>query len=104
MKFDLQIKVEGFYTIRNSKENPPKLKSLQFYKKIYTALTDQYSTIGSNNSFRFKFSLTSDGCSQPSDKLYETYHGVAVSLGYEIHAEVISMGKQYPSKATKILV
>ena len=104
MKFDLQIKVEGFYTFRNSKESPPKLKSLQFYKKIFTALTDQYSTIGSNNSFRFKFPLTSDGCAQPSDKLYETYHGVSVSLGYEIHAEAICMGKQYPSKVTKILV
>ena len=104
MKFDLQIKVEGFYTFRNSKESPPKLKSLQFYKKIFTSLTDQYSTIGSNNSFRFKFPLTSDGCAQPSDKLYETYHGVSVSLGYEIHAEAICSGKQYPSKVTKILV
>lgn len=103
-KFDLQIKVVGYYTFKNSKENPPKLQALQFYKKTHTSLTDQYSTIGANNSYRFKFPLTSDGCEPSYDKLYESYFGVAVSIIYEVHAEVISNGKQFPSKKTKMLV
>ena len=104
VKFDLIIKVTGYYTLRNSKENPPKLKALVFYKKSYKALIDQYSTIGSNNSYRFKFPLTSDGSDPSYDCLYESYHGVAVSLGYEISAEVVTMGKQYPSNKQKLFV
>ena len=104
VKFDLIIKVVGYYTFRNTKENPPKLKAVQFYKKSYNALTDQYSTIGANNSFRFKFPLTSDGSDPSYDSLYESYHGVCVSVGYEIYAEVLSMGKPYPSKKQKLIV
>ena len=104
MKFDLILKVVGYYTFRNTKENPPKLKAVQFYKKSYNALTDQYSTVGANNSYRIKFPLTSEGCDQSYDNIYESYHGVAVSVGYEISAEAVSMGKQFPSKKTKILV
>lgn len=55
MKYDLLIKVVGYYTFRNSKENPPKVKGVQFYKKSFNALTDVYSTVGANNSYRFKF-------------------------------------------------
>ena len=36
----------------------------------------------SAKSWLFKFPLTSDGCSQNHSNLYESYHGVAVSLGF----------------------
>ena len=104
MKFDLFIKVSGFYTFRNTKENPPKTSGLQFYKKSFKALSEQYSTIGSNNSFRFKFPLTSDGCDQNFSSLFESYHGVAVSLVYEISAQAVIVGKDFESKKSRILV
>ena len=104
VKFDLVIKVVGYYTFRNAKENPPKIKAVQFYKKSYNALTDQYSTFGANNSYRFKFPLTSENCEQNYCTLYESYHGVSVSVGYEIYAEVNCLGKQFLSKKCKLLV
>jgi hypothetical protein len=104
MKYDLLIKVAGYYTFRNGKENPPKVKSVQFYKKSFNALTDVYSTVGANNSYRFKFPLTSDQCEQNNASLYESYHGVSVSVQYDIYAEAISMGKQFISKKSRILV
>ena len=104
MKFDLFIKVSGFYTFRNTKESPPKTSGLQFYKKSFKALSEQYSTIGSNNSFRFKFPLTSDGCDQNFSSLFESYHGVAVSLVYEISAQAVIVGKDFESKKSRILV
>lgn len=104
MKFDLFIKVQGYYTFRNTKENPPKVASFPFYKKTFKVLAEQYSTVGSNNSFRFKFPLTSDGCEQNLTSLFEGYHGVSVSLGYDIVALVKSNGKEFESKRTKILI
>ena len=97
MKYDLLVKVLGYYTFRNEKENPPKVKGVQFYKKAFKALNDVYSTVGANNSFRFKFPLTYK-CEQNSASLYESYHGVSVSVQYDIYAETLSMGKQYISK------
>ncbi len=60
MKQDLLIKVVGYFTFRNAKENLPKVKVVQFYKKSFNALTDVYSTLGANNSYHFKFPLTSE--------------------------------------------
>jgi len=104
IKYDLFIKVTGYYTFRNTKENPPKMKGVPFYKKSFKVLTEQYSTIGANNSYRFKYPLTSDGCEENLTSLYESYHGVSVSVGYEISAKAVSMGKEYESKKPKILV
>ena len=104
MKFDLLVKVAGYYTLRNTKENPPKMKGVQFYKKSFKVLSEQYSTIGANNSYRFKYPLTSDGCEQNLSSLYESYHGVSVSVGYEISAQAVSLGKEFESKKQKILV
>ena len=104
MKFDLLVKVAGYYTLRNTKENPPKMKGVQFYKKSSKVLSEQYSTIGANNSYRFKYPLTSDGCEQNLSSLYESYHGVSVSVGYEISAQAVSLGKEFESKKQKILV
>ena len=104
MKFDLLVKVVGYYTLRNTKENPPKMKGVQFYKKSFKVLSEQYSTIGANNSYRFKYPLTSDGCEQNLSSLYESYHGVSVSVGYEISAQAVSLGKEFESKKQKILV
>ena len=104
MKFDLLVKVAGYYTLRNTKENPPKMKGVQFYKKSFKVLSEQYSTIGANNSYRFKYPVTSDGCEQNLSSLYESYHGVSVSVGYEISAQAVSLGKEFESKKQKILV
>ena len=103
MKFDLLVKVVGYYTLRNTKENPPKMKGVQFYKKSFKVLSEQYSTIGANNSYRFKYPLTSDGCEQNLSSLYESYHGVSVSVGYEISAQAVSLGKEFESKKQKII-
>ena len=40
--------------------------------------SDTYSRKGAKNPSYFKLSLTSDGCD--SSCLYETYHGVSISL------------------------
>ena len=104
LKYDLLVKVVGYYTFRKSGENPPKLQALQFYEKSFNILTDVYSTLGANNSYRFKFPLTSDGCTQGFSNLYESYHGVAVSLGYDIYAEAVNAGKKFDSKKSKVLV
>lgn len=104
MKYNLVITVVGNYTFRKTRENPPKTKTLQFYRKAFNVLTDAYSTQGANNPARFKFPLTSDGCDSGSSCLYETYHGVSVSIGYEICAEAICAGKQFSSKSSRILV
>ena len=104
MKYNLSITVVGNYTFRNTKEIPPKSKVLRFYKKTFNILTDAYSTIGANNSYRFKFPLTSDSCISGFESLYETYHGVSISIGYEILAEASCSGKQYTSQKTRILV
>jgi hypothetical protein len=104
MKFNLVLTVIGRYTFRKSRENPPKVKTQDFYKKSFNVLTDSYSTQGANNPIRFKFPLTSDGCQSGLSSLYETYHGVAVSIGYEIYAEAVCAGKQFESKSSKILV
>ena len=104
MKFNLVLTVIGRYTFRKSRENPPKVKTQDFYKKSFNVLTDSYSTQGANNPIRFKFPLTSDGCQSGLSSLYETYHGVAVSIGYEIYAAAVCAGKQFESKSSKILV
>ena len=104
-KFDLLIKVSGYYTFRNNKVNPPIMKAVQFYKKTYTLLTDSHSPTGGNNSYHFKFPLNSDKCDDPTfASLYETYHGVSVSVGYDIYAEAVSNGKNYVTKKQKISV
>ena len=104
MKYDLNVKVNGFYTFKNIKENPPKPKGLQFYKKSFRVFTDQYSTVGSSSPYRVKFPLTSDGCESSYESLFESYHGVCVSILYEISAEAVCMGKSFPSNKHKISV
>lgn len=104
MKYDLNLKVNGFYTFKNLKETPPKPKGVQFYKKSFRVFTDQYSTIGSSSPYRVKFPLTSDGCESSLESLYESYHGVCVSILYEISAEAVSVGKSFTSNKHKITV
>lgn len=101
-KYDLVVKVVGYYTFRNNKTNPPQLNAVQFYKKSINLLTDGYSTGGGNNTYHFKFPLNSESCEQPN--LYESYHGVSASLGYDIYSEAIVNGKIFISKKQKIVV
>ena len=104
MKYDLNLKVNGYYTFKNIKETPPKPKASVFYKKSFRVFTDQYSTVGSSTPYRVKFPLTSEGCEQSYEPLYESYHGVCVSILYEISAEALCMGKSFPSNKHKISV
>lgn len=101
-KYDLVVKVVGYYTFRNNKTNPPQLSAVQFYKKTITIQNDLYSTGGGNNTYHFKFPLNSDSCEQSS--LFESYHGVSVSVGYDIYSEAIVGGKINISKKQKIIV
>ena len=71
LKFDLAIKVIGYYSFHNTKLNPPKQKAVFFYNKVNTTLKDGYIAIGSNSPFRFKFPLTSEHCQQNYSNLYE---------------------------------
>jgi len=104
IKYDLLMKVIGYFTFKNLKTNPPQAKIVQFYKKTYTVQPDLYSTIGANNSYRFKFPLNSESCESNQSSLYEGYHGVNVSVSYEIISEAIFSGKKYISNKHKILV
>jgi len=104
LKYQLLVKVIGYYTFYNTKENPPKKKAIPFYKKNYIALHDGYSTIGANNQYRFKFPLTSDQCQDEFSLLYESYKGAKASLQYELYAEAIWSGKQFISNKKPIFV
>ena len=104
IKYDLVVKVVGYFTFKNTKINPPRSKPVQFYKKSYTCMTDLYSTIGANNQYKFKFPLNSDSCEPNNSSMYEGYHGVNVSINYEIYVEAIFSGKKYISNRIKILV
>ena len=104
LKFDLAIKVIGYYSFHNTKLNPPKQKAVFFYNKVNTTLKDGYIAIGSNSPFRFKFPLTSEHCQQNYSNLYESYRGASVSLHYEIFVEALTGGKQFSSKHQRILV
>ena len=104
IKYDLNIKVNGFFTLKNIKENPPKAKGIQFYRKSFRIYTDQYATIGSSSPYRIKFPLTSDGCEKPYEYLYESYQGVTISVLYEISAEAVYNGRSFNSNKHKIIV
>ena len=101
--FKVLIKVIGYYTFSNSKINPPKAKQVQFYKKGI-AISNDFSSMGANNTYRFKFPLNSDSCGENYANLYESYRGASVSVNYDIYAETTIEGKQYYSKKEKILV
>ena len=104
LKFQLLVKVIGFYTFYNSKENPPKKKALPFYKKNYVTLNDGYSSIGANNQYRFKFPLTSDQCQEELSLIYESYKGAKVTVQYDLYAEATTNGKQFISNKKQIFV
>ena len=104
MKYDLNIKVNGFFSLKNIEENPPKVKRVRFYRKYFRVFTGKYSTIGSSSSYRIEFPLTSDGCEKNYEYLYESYNGVTVSVLYEISAEAVYMGKSFNSNNYKIYV
>ena len=104
LKYQLLVKVIGYYTFSTLKENPPRKKSVFFYNKSFTIQNEIFASIGANNQYRFKFPLTSDSCQQDLNSLYESYKGATVSVNYEIYAEANSAGKQFISKKKNIFV
>ena len=104
MKYKLSVKVVGYYSFNNIKENPPRKKAVQFYKKSLTILPDGYSSIGANNQYHFKFPLTSDSCQENFAFLYESYKGATVNVTYDIYAEADAMGKMFASNKRSIIV
>ena len=104
LKFQLLVKVIGYYTFYNTKENPPKKKAVPFYKKYYVTLNEGYSTIGANNQYRFKFPLTSDQCQEELSLIYESYKGAKVTVQYDLYAEATTNGKQFISNKKQIFV
>jgi hypothetical protein len=97
VQINLKIIIIGFFTLKNLKFNPPQAKNVIFFEKSIQVPTSGYLLKGANNTYPFKFPLIPEGDS----KFYETYHGVSVSVGYELYAEVKTMQK-YTSKKTKI--
>jgi len=104
MKYKLLVKVIGYYLFNNIKENPPKKKAVQFYKKVLTILPDGYSSIGANNQYHFKFPLTSESAQDNYPYLYESYKGATVNVIYEIYGEADAAGKQFVSNKRPIIV
>ena len=104
LQFKLQVKIVGYYSLYNTKENPPKKKAVPFYKKSYTIASDNYSSIGANNNTKFKFPLNSDSCEGNFSSIYESYKGAKISVQYEIYAEALSSGKQFISNKKTIIV
>lgn len=104
LKYQLSTRVIGYYTFYNTKENPPKRKSIPFYKKTYLINKDGFSPIGGNNQVRYKFPLTSESCQDEYNLLYESYKGAKVTIQYEIFAEALVSGKQFISNKNSIVV
>lgn len=104
IRYQLSVKVLGYYTFYNTKENPPKRKILTFYKKNFPILKDGYSSIGGNNQVRFKFPLTSESCQEGYSFMYESYKGAKVTLQYEIYADATATDKQFNSNKKLIIV
>ena len=104
LKYKLSIKVVGYYLFNNIKENPPKKKAVQFYKKILTLLPNGYSSIGANNQYHFKFPLTSESAQDNYPFLYESYKGATVNVMYEIYGEADANGKVFVSNKRPIIV
>ena len=103
-KYQLIVKVIGYYTFYNTKENPPKKKAVPFYKKFCQILKDSYSSIGGNNKIHFKFPLTTESCHEDLSNLYESYKGAKVSVQYDIYAEAKAGDKQFNSNKKGIIV
>lgn len=97
MQINLKIILIGFYTFKNLKSNPPQAKNKIFLEKSIQVPTSGYLLKGANNTYPFKFPLIPD----ENTKFYETYHGVSVSISYDILAEV-STTQKFNSKKTRI--
>ena len=55
LKFDLAIKVVGYYSFHNTKENPPKQKAVFFYNKVNTINTSTIQGIYNNEIMMLNF-------------------------------------------------
>jgi len=99
VQINLKIIIIGFFTLKNLKSNPPQAKIVTFFEKSIQVPTSGYLLKGANNTYPFKFPLIPDG----NSKFYETYHGVSVSVSYDLYAEVKTMQK-YTSKKTRIII
>jgi len=99
VQINLKIIIIGFFTLKNLKFNPPQAKIVTFFEKSIQVPTSGYLLKGANNTYPFKFPLIPDG----NSKFYETYHGVSVSVSYDLYAEVKTMQK-YTSKKTRIII
>ena len=97
IQINLKMIIIGFYTFKNLKINPPQAKNVIFLEKSIQVPTSGYLLKGANNTYPFKFPLIPD----ENSKFYETYHGVSVSISYDIYAEVSTVQK-YTSKKTRI--
>ena len=97
LQINLKITLIGFYTFKNLKSNPPSAKNKIFLEKSIQVPTSGYLLKGANNTYPFKFPLIPD----ENTKFYETYHGVSVSISYDILAEV-STTQKFNSKKTRI--
>jgi len=99
VQINLKIIIIGFFTLKNLKFNPPQAKIVTFFEKSIQVPTSGYLLKGANNTYPFKFPLIPEG----NSKYYETYHGVSVSVSYDLYAEVKTMQK-YTSKKTRIII
>jgi hypothetical protein len=97
IQINLKMIIIGFYTFKNLKITPPQAKNVIFLEKSIQVPTSGYLLKGANNTYPFKFPLIPD----ENSKFYETYHGVSVSISYDIYAEVSTIQK-YTSKKTRI--
>lgn len=102
VQYDLQIQVEGRLTVKNFKNNPPTNQNIPFYIKKIQIRSQEYSTVGSSTNISFKFPLNSENADLQN--LYESYHGVRMSVSYELTAIALCNGKLYTSKPEKLII
>ena len=101
LKYNLIIYLQGTYILSNRKSQPPTKIKETFLKKDLKIISEGTLEKSNNpSSIYFKFPLIPES----NDNYYESYHGVVISIIYELscNLQVINSNENYNSDKVKI--
>ena len=101
LKYNLIIYLQGTYILSNRKSQPPTKIKETFLKKDLKIISEGTLEKSNNpSSIYFKFPLIPES----NDNYYESYHGVVISIIYELscNLQVINSNENYNSEKVKI--
>ncbi len=101
LKYNLIIYLQGTYILSNRKSQPPtKIKKTFLQKDLKIISEGTLEKSNNPSSIYFKFPLIPES----NDNYYESYHGVVISIIYELscNLQVINSNENYNSEKVKI--